>query len=325
MTQERFFLTGALGCIGAWVVRNLVREEVDTAVLDFSQNHHRLQLIMDDKEIDRVHFITGDISEFSAVEHAMQEFHPTAIIHLAALQLPFCAADPVQGAKVNVVGTVNLFELAKRMGIQQIVYASSAAVYGMSEEYPEEVPLAHDAPLKPRSHYGVYKQANEGTARVYWMDNGLSSVGLRPYVVYGAGRDQGMTSTPTQAMVAAVAGLPYHISYGGRFCFQYANDVARTFIQAARTPFKGAEVFNIGGGFVDMSDIVTAIEHYQPKAKGKITYEKQPLPFPEDMDNSPLVKAIGSLPETPLSQGVEETIRIFQQALSEGKIKPPSQ
>lgn len=320
MTDERFFVTGAMGCIGSWVVRNLVQAGIATAVLDLSQNHRRLELIMTPGEIDQVRFSQGDVSDFEQVRRILGDYNPTAIIHLAALQLPFCAADPVMGARVNVVGTVNIFEAARQLGLKGLVYASSAAVYGLSLEYPQG-PLAHEAALKPRSLYGVYKQANEGAARVYWLNNSFPSIGLRPYVVYGPGRDQGMTSTPTKAMLAAAAGQPYRISYGGRFCFQYADDVAKIFIQAARAGYQGADVFNIGGGLVSMPQIIGEIERLLPARRGSITFDDTPLPFPEDMDNRALVRAIGPLPETPLAQGVEETIRIFRRALEEGKVR----
>jgi UDP-glucuronate 4-epimerase len=193
-------------------------------------------------------------------------------------------------------------------------------VYGLSEEYPDE-PLPNDAPLKPRSHYGFYKQANEGNAAVYFRDEGISSIGLRPYVVYGAGRDQGMTSTPTAAMLAAAAGKPYHISYGGRYCFQYAYDTARAFIQAARANITGAQVYNIGGASISTAEVIAAIEQAQPSAKGQITFDDIPLPFPPEVDNRTLVEAVGSLAFTSLAEGVAETLNIFRRALVEGKIK----
>lgn len=320
MSEERFLVTGAAGCIGAWVLRNLVREGVPVAALDRDTRHHRLPLLLSEDEIARIQFLQGDISDYAAVEYALKESHATRVIHLAALQLPFCKADPVAGARVNVVGTVNVFEAAKRLGLKSVVYASSTAVYGTSEEYPDE-PLAHDAQLKPHSHYGVYKQANEGTGWVYFHDDGISSIGLRPYVVYGAGRDQGMTSTPTKAILAAAAGRPYRISYGGRYCFQYGDDTARAFIQGARAENQGAEVFNLGGASVSTADVIHAIEMAKPSARGLITFDDVPLPFPPEVDNSALAAAIGPLHFTPLEQGVAETLEIFEHALAEEKIQ----
>ena len=207
---------------------------------------------MDDDELARVQFITGDITDLAALERAIGETGTTHLIHLAGLQVPFCKADPALGARVNVVGTVNVFEAAKRAGLRHVVYASSIAVYGISEEYPEG-PIAHDAMLRPRTHYGVYKQANEGTARIYWLDDGIASIGLRPYIVYGPARDQGMTSQPTKAMLAAALGRPHNIPFGGRAVYQYTEDTARAFIQAARSPFEGAEAFNLGGSVAHMT------------------------------------------------------------------------
>jgi nucleoside-diphosphate-sugar epimerase len=319
--KERFLVTGATGCIGAWTVKNLVREGVFTCVLVRGGSLHRLRLIMDEDEISHVRFVTGDITDIAVIRDALVEHGITHIIHLAAMQLPFCKADPPLGAAVNVGGTVNIFEAAKGCGIRHIVYASSTAVYGPRQEYPAG-PLAHDAALRPRSHYGVYKQANEGTARVYRLEDGISSIGIRPYVVYGPGRDQGLTSTPTKAMLAAAAGLPYHITFGGRFGFQYADDAARAFVDASRVSFEGAEAFNLGGRTVSTGDIIAEIEDAEPSCRGKITHEQNPLPFPEEIDNAPLAALLGNLRVTPLSDGVRETIRVFKKALADGRIAP---
>jgi UDP-glucuronate 4-epimerase len=324
MADERFLVTGALGCIGAWTLRNLIRQGCIVVALDLGVQHHRLDLLMPSEEIAMVKFIQGDISNFDTVLNTLKEVQPTHIIHLAAMQLPFCKADPVLGAKVNVVGTVNIFEAAKQCGLKHIVYASSTAVYGISEDYPEG-PLANDAPLRPRSHYGVYKQTNEGTAQVYWHDDGISSIGLRPYVVYGAGRDQGMTSTPTKAMLAAAAGQSYKISYGGRYCFQYADDTAKAFIACARSDYRCAVTFNIGGSSVSTEEVIAAIEINEPSVKGRITFDPTPLPFPAEVDNSALEKVIGKISFTPLNKGVAETITIFKEALKKQLIQiPPS-
>jgi nucleoside-diphosphate-sugar epimerase len=323
---ERWLVTGALGCIGAWVVRRLIKEGAGVTVFDLAADPakpaslHRLRLILEDEELAKVKFVQGDISELSLVEQVVNENTLTHIIHLAALQVPFCKADPSLGARVNVVGTVNIFEAAKRVGLKQVVYASSVAVFGRSEEYPQgDVP--RDAPLRPHTHYGVYKQANEGTARVYWQDDSISSIGLRPYTVYGPGRDQGMTSAPTKAMLATAAGRPFHIPFGGRGSYQFVDDVAALFIQCARLPFQGAETFNLRGSVVHMREIIEAIEAAEPAAHGKITFDDKPLPFPEGLDDSDLKKLLGKLPETPLNEAVTATITHFKNALQAGRIE----
>jgi nucleoside-diphosphate-sugar epimerase len=319
MPNDRFLITGALGCIGAWTVRNLVREGIPVVVFDLASDPRRLKLIMSDDELARVTFVTGDITDLEALERALDDHAITRVIHLAALQIPFVRANPPLGARVNVVGTVNVFEAVarRRDQIGNLVYASSAAVYDTVDAGESGV-VAHGATGHPTTLYGVFKQANEGTARVYWQDAQVASIGLRPYIVYGPGRDQGLTSSPTKAMVAAALGKPYHIPYGGRAAYQYADDVARTFIACARAPFQGAEIFNLGGSVATMGEIVAAIEAAAPEVRGLITFDDKPLPFPEAFDAAPLEQVIGALPFTPLAQAVADTIALFRERIAAG-------
>ena len=318
MTQEKFLVTGAFGCIGAWVVRELVQEGMKTAVFDLHTNPHRLKLLLDDEQLARVKIIQGDITDGATVARVIADNAITHIIHLAALQVPFCKANPALGASVNVVGTVNVFEAARLAGLNHVVYASSIAVYGPKGEYPAG-PLANDAPHRPRTLYGTYKSANEATARVYYNDYGIRSVTLRPYTVYGPGRDQGMTSTPTQAMLAAALGRSYHISFGGRCIYNYTQDTARAFIRAARLDYNGAGAFNLPGTVATMAEVVAAIETAVPHAQ--LSYDDNPLPFPEEIDEAPFHAAFGSMPFTSLQDGVVQTVALFQETVANGRLE----
>ena len=318
MTGERFFVTGALGCLGAWILRNLVREGVEVVVYDLGASRHRLELLLEPQEIARIQFIQEDITDTEAVCRAVEETGVNRIVHLAALQVPFCKDNPPLGAAVNVVGTVNVFEAAKRAGISPLVYASSMAVYGGAHLYGAEV--KDGDPLYPLNLYGIYKEANEGTARIYWQDDGIASLGLRPYTIYGPARDQGMTSTPTQAMLAAAKGEAYHISFGGTCGYQYADDVAKTFIALARLSYEGASVFNIRGSVAHMTEVIDAIVAAEPSAAGHITYEDIPLPFAEAQNEEPLQRLLGQVPYTPLDEGIARTVAHFKQALAAGKL-----
>ena len=324
MSTERFLVTGALGCIGAWVVRNLAREGAEPVVFDLASDPRRLKLIMTPDELAKVTFVAGDITDLAALEHALDEYAISNIIHLAALQVPFCKADPPLGARVNVVGTVNVFEAVARrkQRIGHVVYASSVAVYDAADAGAPGAVVQHGVTGHPTNLYGVYKQANEGTARIYWQDNQVASVGLRPYTVYGPGRDQGMTSSPTKAMFAAAVGQPFHIPFGGRGIFQYADDVAKTFIACARTPFAGADIFNLTGSVVHMREVVGAIEAAAPESRGQITFDDTALALPEDVDATPLEKLIGAPTVTPLKQAVGETVALFRERVASGALAP---
>ena len=320
MPTDRFLITGALGCIGAWTVRNLVREGISAVVFDLGHDLHRLRLIMTPDELAQVTFVHGDITNLSTLAQALDDHAITDIIHLAALQLPFVKANPSLGAHVNVVGTVNVFEAVARrkQRIGRVVYASSAAVYDVADAGEPGAVVQHTTAGHPTSLYGVFKQANEGTARIYWQDNAVSSIGLRPATVYGPGRDQGITSAPTRAMFAAVNNYPFHIPYGGRGEFQYADDVAKTFIACTRIPFEGAEIFNLHGSVASMHKVIAFIESALPEAHGLITFDEPGFPSPEEFDAGPLVELLRSLPQTPLPEGIAATIALFRERVASG-------
>ena len=152
--------------------------------------------------------------------------------------------------------------------------------------------------------------ANEGTARIYWQDYKISSMGLRPYTVYGVGRDQGMTSDATKAMWAAVRGEPFEIGFGGVMQFQLAADVALQFIAAAEQNSEGAHVFNLGTPPVSVDEVIQLIRQVKPDAQ--ITRKETHLPFPESFDDSALRAHATRVYETPLAQGIRLTMEHFE-------------
>ncbi|MCA9836215.1 MAG: SDR family oxidoreductase [Trueperaceae bacterium] len=312
-----YLITGSMGCLGAWAIYHLTKAGKKVISFDLSENRHRLNLLMSPEEQESVTFLKGDLTNFEQVLKAITEHEVKHIIHLAALQVPFCRANPVLGAQVNVVGTVNVFEAAKQAGLKHLACASSIAVYGPPEVYGQDN-LPADAPLAPTTLYGVYKQANEGTARVYFQDYGLSSTSLRPYTVYGVGRDQGLTSEPSKAMLAAAAGKDFEISFGGKMQFHLASDVARQFIEAAETPLNGAYGFNLGLDAVAVTAVAQMIESVKPGVT--IRVKDTHLPFAESMAAGDYKKHLSGTSETPLELGIRQTIAQFEQLLQEGKV-----
>jgi UDP-glucuronate 4-epimerase len=321
--DERFLVTGALGCIGAWTVAGLVREGRPVVAFDLGRDRRRLEALMTPDELAAVTFVAGDITDLALVERSFDEHAITNVIHLAALQVPFSRANPPLAALVNVVGTVNLFEAVRRRveRMAPLVYTSSIGMFAPTDANPATGQLEEAADAHPSNHYGVYKLANEGTARIYWQESGVASVGLRPLTVYGAGRDQGMTSGPTVAIAAAILGLPYTIAFGGRTTFQYAQDVATTLIAASRSGLAGAEVFNLGGETVDMVDWVAAIDGEVPGAAARIDLEPTRLPFPADIEAS-RIAALGQLAITPFRTGIRATVDIYRRLAATGGLLP---
>lgn len=318
---ERFLITGAMGCIGSWAVKRLVDEGVPVTTFDLPGDPYRMRIIMSDDEIARVNFQTGDVTDEARVAEVMQENEITHVLHLAALQVPFVRANPILGAKVNVVGTAIIFETVRKLQdqVRGLAYASSIAVYGSPSSYPTG-PLADDAPLMPVSLYGVTKQANEGWAEIYWQDHQIPSVGLRPAFVYGPGRDQGVSSTPTKAMAAAALGRPYHISFGGFDTYQHADDVAAAFIKAARTMPKGAPTYTLGGTLASTQEIINAISEVVPESAGTITSATEPMFTPDAYEGKAVEKLLGPLNWRPLETGVRDTIEVLRAAYKAGRL-----
>jgi nucleoside-diphosphate-sugar epimerase len=312
---ETYFITGAQGCIGSWVVKALTERGDLAVVFDRSDDSRRLSAIMNDDNLARVRFITGDITDGDAVLSALDESQATRVIHLAGLQVPTCKADPIAGALVNVAGTLNVFEAARKLGISGVVYASSAAVYGMNDD---DVALDETAACEPTTHYGVFKRANEGNARVYFLDHGINSVGLRPLTVYGVNRDTGLTSDPTKAMKSAVLGRPFHIRFGGATDFQYVADTAATFIACADNAPEGAHVFNLHGETVTVERIANLINTFSND--DLVTFGGPPIPIAAAMDDSAIRRMISHLPSTPFETGMRETMERFAALRDAGRL-----
>jgi len=304
-------VTGAGGCIGSWVLALLARAGVPACALDLSEDERRPRLLMSEDELKKVQWRTGDISDSAAVVRILEAARPSAIIHLAALQVPFCKADPVAGAKVNVVGTVNIFEAARRLGIKRLAYASSIAAYGAMDE-------GHGA---MHTLYGAYKYCDEQIAKVYSEDWGIHSVGIRPGVVYGVGRDQGLTSKTTFAILAAAAGKPYEVPFSGGVSWLYAGEVASAFVHAVSRERAGAPVFDMNGVYAPVEEGLRILKQLAPSAA--VTSSGQPLAFPMHLPDEPLRSYLGDYGRIALAEGIRETYEAFRSLIGRGMLSMP--
>ncbi len=300
-------VTGAGGCIGSWTVALLARAGIEVHAFDLREDTRRPGLLMEAAALKKITWHTGDIADTDAVLRAVKDSGVRAIIHLAALQVPFCRADPVGGAKVNVVGTVNIFEAARAAGIRRLAYASSVAAYGALE----------DGGAMP-TLYGAYKYCNEQTAKVYSVENGIHSVGIRPGVVYGVGRDQGMTSKTTVAILAAAAGKPYTIPFSGPVSWLFAGEAASAFVRAVARERSGAAVFDMNGVYAPVEEGLAILKGLVPGAQVQVSGEA--LAFPMGNSDDPLEKFVGNYGRIPLAEGVKATFESFKALLADGRL-----
>jgi nucleoside-diphosphate-sugar epimerase len=301
-------VTGAGGCIGAAVVATLLREGGNPVVFDIADDRRRLEMLVDDDSAAAVPWIVGDIRDGDAVAAAVRDHDIGAIVHLAAMQVPFCNAAPARGAGVNVVGHVNVFEAARAAGIRSVAYASSVAA------------LAPEGADWPATLYGAYKLADDAIADVYARTWSVGSIGIRPHTAYGPGRDQGVTAAPTKAMLAAAAGVPFAIPFSGPIMMQHTDEIAGAFIAAARTGVEGAHVCDLAGADTDIAGIVHALDAVAPGHAVTITGD--PLPFVSGLSDAPLRALIGEWQTIDLDTGVHRTVAAFRTLLRTGKLAP---
>ena len=300
-------VTGAGGCIGSWTLTLLVKAGVPVVALDLSGDRRRPGLLMSPDELEEVPWLTADIADTEAVADAVARHDVRAIIHLAALQVPFCKADPVAGAKANVVGTVNVLEAARHHGLKRVVYASSIAAHSFFEGAPWLATL-----------YGAYKLCDELIARTYAEDWDVPSVGIRPGVVYGVARDQGLTSKTTVAILAAAAERPYTVPFSGAVSALHAGEVASAFIRSVSEEREGARVFDLNGRPTSVAEWLEIIRGLAPGAQLRI--EGDPLPFPADLSDEPIRAYLGDYGPMPLEEGIEETLAAFKRLLTVGAL-----
>ena len=305
--MSRYLITGAFGAIGVWTIRALLDRGHEVVTFDVAEQAPRMALALTPEEIERVVHVRADITDLNVVERALDEHAITHVIHLAALQIPFVRADPPLGARVDVLGTVNVFEAVRRRRDRTapLVYASSIAALGDDEH--------------PSTLYGIFKRANEGTGVRYFEDYGVSSIGVRPHTVYGPARDQGLTSAPTTALIAAAAGVRYHIPFGGSVQMQYAPDVGEAFVRASELEdYQGASVHNLDGPVVAMPDLIAML------GSDRITCAENELPFPSGVDGSSFVELIGGSVMRSIDDGVRESLDRFREMLADGRVKAPT-
>lgn len=298
----------------------LLDRGIPTLIYDLDPNPARLSLLEPAEQIRKVRIETGSIEDTERVKSLVRDEGITHIVHLAGVLIPFCQQNPIRGAMTNVIGTLNMFEAARDAGRPvRIAYASSAAVWGRSEEYEDRALSESDA-VHPETHYGVYKQANEGNARVFYLANKISSIGLRPWTVYGVGRDRGLTAGPTIAAKAAVLGKPFQIRASGYMDLQYVEDVADAFLTCVFSELDGAHVFNLSGVVVSMDEFIGTLDELRPGARDLITASGPQVPVAYKMDDSALLANVSGIRKTPLPEGLKQTLEIFDRLKAERRL-----
>ena len=293
----RILITGGGGFIGAWLARRLAETGNRLRVFEPVPRSAQFDRIVGAASAS-VEWHLGDIADGLAVRAAAEGCD--AVVHLAGILTPACKDDPVRGAMINLVGTLNVFNAARALGIRRIVFTSSAGVYGPDDETTP----------RPVTHYGTFKLACEGSARAFWADHGIASVGFRPYIVYGYGRESGSTAGPSLACRAAARGEAYVIPDIATAGLVFVDDVVAAYEAALRREPHGAHVFNLPGEVASNDAVVAAVRAVVPNAR--IAIDGPLLPFAADIGEGELRRVFPDLPATSLRDGIRRTIELYR-------------
>lgn len=301
--MAKIVVTGVAGCIGSWIAKHLVEDGHQVVGVDIAASLPMGQML---GIAGKFPLVRMDVTDSGAYRQLLADEKPDGVIHLASLLMPRCKADPLLCVDLNVKSFQTVLESAREQGFN-VAYASSAWVMDSPDD---DRLLTEDDPVAPQSLYGVFKLTNEWMSRTYARDFGVACNGLRPYIVYGPGREAGLTADVNLALLSAAAGKPYRIGFGGNVALHHASDVARLFIQLAVAPVEKGKVYNVRGTVASMGEVIGAIERVTGTS-GLVEFEPTPLPIAANLSDAALQQDYGPVGYFDLDDGMRQTLEVY--------------
>ena len=304
----KFLVTGGTGFIGWRVVRNILARGIP-AVIAECQVDARICDRLERESPGLVSFAPCDVSEFSDVARIFRS-HPdiTHAIHLAYLMSAEVENNPHLGARVNILGMINLFEAAVNQRLQRLVFTSSETVYGASQRVYGDRPVTEFDFCAPADHfftYGVMKILNEFMAQKYVQRHGISLACARPPVVFGHGRKRGSVLWAEQFVSYPAIGKPVSLPFSAesRDCWVYVEDCAEQLVRLALKPQLAHFAYNSTGCSISARDFAALVRHWLPDADLVFDESRPGTPLVDDLDGTRMIEETGFTPR-PLREGI---------------------
>jgi len=303
----KFLVTGGTGFIGWRVVRNLLQRRIPVVVGELNVDAAVAA------RLTGAEFVALDVSDANSVQAVFQK-HPdiTHAIHLAYLMSAEVEANPHLGARVNILGMINLFEAAARQKLARLVFASSETYYGASQTPYGDRDVTEDDFAGPAEHfftYGMMKVLNEFTAQKYVKKHGISLACARPPVVFGHGRKRGSVLWAEDFATLPALGQPVTLPFPARTrdCWIYVDDCAEQFVRLALQPQLNHFAYNNGGETVTAAQLAGLVRRWLPEARIAFDESKPTTPLIDRMSGRRLAEAIQFTPR-PLVDGIRAHI-----------------
>jgi UDP-glucose 4-epimerase len=305
-----YLITGGSGCVGSYVIRDLLTRGERVINYDFNPTQDILRQVCPPEGLSELVSVVGDVTDLPHLARTIKDHKIDVILHLASLQIPASNANPPLAERINVGGLINVLEAARILNVRKVVWSSSIAVFGPAEEYGNK-PIANDAHHRPQSVYGAYKALGECLLNYYFDTYTLDVVGLRYTAIYGVGREVGRTSFTTEMIKKTAQQLPYEVPFGeDRIDWQYVEDVSRVTICALDVKQTKTRVFNTQGDVRSVAEGVAFLKRLEPKAELTLLPGKLGLAW--QYDSEPAKRELGFEPKFTMEQGIEKTFNSYR-------------
>jgi UDP-glucose 4-epimerase len=313
--MARILVTGGSGFVGAEIAATLATRGDRVIAFDL-RSSRRLDTLL--ALHDNVSFVAGEIVEWPNIAAIVQEFQPEAIVHCAAIVGVRASLDtPLQTMRVNVEGSMNVFEAMRLFGVRRMVHMSSEETYG----HFQSERITEDHPQHPLMAYGVSKVTVEQLGQSYAQRYGLECLNVRACWVYGPGLPR--ARVPNTLIEAAAFNRPLHLPGGADFRVDhtYIDDIVDGTIRVLDHKNHPYDAYHISSGSAtSLAEIVAILKELEPQADlsvGAGSLEFVPgLPVwtKGALDISRAGKVLGYKPRYDMRKGVAATLDAFRKS-----------
>jgi len=258
-------VTGGAGYIGSTLIMRMLSNGDEVVSID-NEMIGDYKYLNNDPLGSKSELVIGDIRDLDLLITKWRDCE--AIAHLAALPgLVLCNEKPEEAVSVNVYGTYQVMEAARKLDIDRVVFCSSAATYGV----PVFMPVTEEHPQKPLNLYGVTKVSGEQVINTYFYNYGIETVNLRFGNIYGVGLYTRWDTVIPKFVNQALSGEKITVYGDGEYSrdFVHVHDISKAMDLATTTPKIGGETFNVGGETLTVNEIASIVMDEINKATGK--------------------------------------------------------
>lgn len=318
--METILLTGGAGFIGYHLVSSFLDSGYRVAIVDNFNvfydpliKRENIKNILSTTKNKNLFVLEHDICTLSAeMLQGIGIVDINAIVHLAAMAgVRPSIQDPMLYQDVNVLGTQNMLEIARQLGVKRFVLASSSSVYGVNPNVPWS---ESECVLEPISPYAASKIASEFLCSVYSHLYDMTCIALRLFTVYGPRQRPDLAIARFIRSVFEGEPVSLYGDGGSARDYTFVLDIVEAFRSAIEVDLHGYEVINIGGSSpVKLSELVRLIEEISDRKMNVLRAEKQPGDVPLTYaDITKAERLLGYAPKVSLRDGLKLQIDSYE-------------